>query len=111
TVFLIRLPANCATFFPAPVLPVKVTAFTKGWAITFSICSPEISNILQQSVGKPASLTISEIANAQPLTLDACFNKPQFPAIKAGATNLKTCQNGKFQGIMAKTTPIGSWAI
>ncbi len=29
------------------------------------------------------------------------------PAIKPGAANRNTCQNGKFHGITASTTPIG----
>ena len=35
------------------------------------------------------------------------FGDP-FQAISAGAANLKTCQNGKFHGMMARTTPSGS---
>jgi hypothetical protein len=49
------------------------------------------------------------MASPQPGTLLACFNKPTFPAISAGAANRKTCQYGKFQGITARTGPSGSY--
>ena len=47
------------------------------------------------------------MAKAQPETLDACFKTPVLPAINAGAKKRKTCQKGKFQGITAKTVPMG----
>ena len=56
----------------------------------------------------PPRTKISSIASAQPGTFDACFSTPALPAISAGAANRKTCQNGKFHGMMASTTPSGS---
>src|SRR5204862_542359 len=47
------------------------------------------------------------IANAHCGTIDACFRRPTFPAINAGAANRSTCQNGKFQGMTARTAPSG----
>ena len=35
--------------------------------------------------GNPAFLTISSIFREQPQTLEACFNTPALPAIRAGA--------------------------
>src|SRR5690606_26256914 len=98
-------PAFSATFFPASVLPVKVTALTSGCSMILPTFLPETNKVVKTFSGKPASNTNSSISKAQPLTLDACFKTPQLPAIKLGAKNLKTCQNGKFQGIIAKITP------
>src|SRR6266581_4705671 len=60
--------------------------------------------------GKPACRKIASMARAQPGTLEACFNIPALPAMSAGAANRKTCQNGKFQGMTASTTPNG-WKV
>ena len=60
-----------------------------------------------RSSGKPASWNTSSIASAQPGTLLACFRSAPLPAISAGAAKRKTCQNGKFHGITASTTPSG----
>ena len=47
------------------------------------------------------------MASAQPSTFEACLRTPPLPAISAGAAKRKTCQNGKFHGITASTTPSG----
>ncbi|MCY1182796.1 hypothetical protein D9M73_233740 [compost metagenome] len=39
----------------------------------------------------------------------AGFNTTQFPAASAGASFHTAINNGKFQGIIWPTTPIGSW--
>ena len=52
-------------------------------------------------------INISSIAREHPGTFGECFNNPAFPAMSAGAANLNTCQNGKFQGITANTIPKG----
>src|SRR5690625_3450941 len=44
-------------------------------------------------------------------TLDACFRRLVFPAMVAGAAKRRTCQKGKFQGITARITPRGLYAI
>ena len=53
------------------------------------------------------NLKIASIAKAQPGTLEACFDMTALPAMSAGAANRKTCQNGKFHGMTASTTPNG----
>ena len=107
TDFFSAEPAIAATDFPAGMLPVNVTAFTFGFSMTVFTSLPLISNVRNTFSGKPASVTSFSIASAQPATLLACFSKPVFPAISAGARNRKTCQNGKFQGITASTVPSG----
>ena len=50
------------------------------------------------------------MASAHCGTLEACLSSPTLPAISAGAAKRKTCQNGKFHGIIASTTPSGWYA-
>ena len=47
------------------------------------------------------------IANAQPVVFSECFKTTPFPAIRAGAANLRTCQKGKFQGMIESIIPRG----
>ena len=61
-------------------------------------------------LGNLACARISSIASAHPGTFEACFSTPALPAISAGAAKRKTCQNGKFHGMTASTTPSGSKA-
>ncbi len=50
------------------------------------------------------------MASAHCGTLDACLRTATLPAMSAGAANRNTCQNGKFHGITASTTPNGWYA-
>ena len=50
------------------------------------------------------------MASAQLGTFDACLSTAPLPAMSAGAAKRNTCQNGKFQGMIASTTPSGSKA-
>jgi hypothetical protein len=51
---------------------------------------------------------MSSMARAHCGTFEACFSRITFPAMSAGAACLKTCQNGKFHGMMARMGPRGS---
>src|SRR6266498_5018684 len=85
----------------------RVTALTRGLAITFSTCSGSISSVWKTPSANPARQKISSMASAHCGTLDACFSSPTLPAMSAGAANRNTCQNGKFHGMMASTGPSG----
>ena len=65
------------------------------------------ASVRKRFSGKPARRKTSSIASAQPGTLEACFSTAALPAISPGAAKRKTCQNGKFHGITASTTPSG----
>ena len=52
----------------------------------------------------------SSIASEHCGTLEACLSTAVLPAMSAGAAKRNTCQKGKFQGIIASTTPSGSKA-
>src|SRR5207245_614427 len=108
TVFVSIAPAMRATARPAGALPVSVTAFTDGCSITPSTCWLPIIKVRKRFSGKPAWQKIFSIASAQPGTFEACLSTAPLPAMSAGAAKRKTCQNGKFHGITASTTPSGS---
>ena len=108
TLFFSSRPAALATALPARSLPVSVTAFTRGSRMTFSTASFSISKAWKTPSSNPASRKIFSIARAHCGTLDACLSRPTLPAIKAGAANRKTCQKGKFHGMIARMIPNGS---
>ena len=107
TVFFKHSAAVLATFLPAGSLPVRVTAFTKGWRINSSTSPDLMCRLVNSPFGKPLLSKISSMAAAQPGTFEACLSRPPLPAINAGAANRNTCQKGKFQGMTAKIIPRG----
>ncbi len=100
-------PASLATCRPAGSLPVSVAARTRGSSMTAWTWPDEMSSVWKAPSGNPARRMMSSIASAHRGTLEACLSRPTFPAIKAGAANRKTCQNGKFHGMIASTGPMG----
>ena len=107
---MICCPAAAATCSPAALEPVSVTAATRGSAISRATAAPGTSSVRNNPSGSPASRNTSSIASAHCGTFEACFSTAALPAISAGAAKRNTCQNGKFQGMMARTTPSGSKA-
>ena len=58
--------------------------------------------------GRSLRRITSSMARAQPGTFEACLSTAVLPAMSAGAAKRKTCQKGKFQGMIARTTPSGA---
>ncbi len=107
THFLSAAPARAATARPARVLPVNVTAATRGSSITAPTRLSSRRNTWNSPSGTPAVRSTSWIASAQPVTFGACLSRAAFPATRAGAAKRNTCQKGKFHGMIASTVPIG----
>ena len=98
------LPSHCLT---CRALPVRLTAaILESW-ITPAIAGISIIKVRKTPSGNPASRNIDSMARALPGTLLACLRTATLPAIRVGAANRNTCQNGKFQGMSASTTPNG----
>ena len=108
TCFLRLLPARLATRSPTSLEPVRVIAATRGSPISGSIEAPGTSSARNTPSGRPACLTASSMPSAERGTFEACFRTAVLPAISAGARKRITCQNGKFHGMIASTTPSGS---
>ncbi len=113
TLFFSALPAAAATKAPARSLPVSVTAATRGSAIERADTSGTLPaatiRLVNRPSGAPAVRNASSSASAVPETFGACLSSAALPASSAGAAKRMTCQSGKFHGITAKTTPIGSY--
>jgi len=101
-------PASAATSIPAASLPVSDTARTAGWAISAATARAGTSNEVTTPSGSPPSRNTRSIASEAPGTDEACLSATTLPAIRAGAAQRNSCQNGKFHGMMASTTPSGS---
>ena len=72
--------------------------------------SVSISRVWNTPPGNPPRGRCPRCASAHCGTFEACLSRPTFPAISAGAAKRKTCQNGKFHGMMARIGPIG-WKV
>ncbi|GAA1947629.1 hypothetical protein GCM10009798_03430 [Nocardioides panacihumi] len=113
---MIAAPATAAIEDPARSLPVRVTAATRGSSTTrretAGTSSAATTRLRNSPTGAPASAaasaTSASIASAQPVTSGLCLSSAALPAARAAQAKRSTCQNGKFHGITAKTTPIGS---
>ena len=66
---------------------------------------------LLEQAGNPADKKSDSIFSAHCGTFGACFNKIPLPANKAGTAHRNTCQNGKFQGMIRKIKPKGSYEM
>src|SRR6478752_6706029 len=106
-------PAMDAIDEPARSLPVRVTAAIRGSSTTrrdtSGTSSAATTSERNSPAGAPASANSSSIASAQPVTSGLCLSSAAFPAASAADAKRSTCQNGKFHGITANTTPMGSY--
>ena len=107
TLFLRACPAADATDMPARSLPVSVTAAMRGSSISPAMSLDSTKRLVNTPSGRPARRNRSSIASAVCGTFDACFSRPTFPTIRAGAAKRITCHRGKFHGMTASTGPSG----
>jgi hypothetical protein len=70
---------------PAGVLPVRVTAATRGSAITSPMRAEPRRSVRKTPFGAPAASNNSSMANAHPVTFDECLSTVVLPAIRVGA--------------------------
>src|SRR5580704_13113293 len=106
----LTVPAHCSiSNLPTSVEPVKVNLRTIG----FEVISPPISfepPVTQEKTpfGTPARSASSHNANAENGVAVAGFNTIVQPAAKAGPALRVIIAAGKFHGVIAAQTPIGS---
>ena len=92
--------------------PVKAILSTPLWLVSGSPTSaPNPVTTLSTPGGKPASSTsrISSIVDAE-VNSDGLITMVQ-PAAKAGASFQVASSSGEFHGVIAATTPTGSWRV
>ena len=115
TLFLSAVPAAAATAAPARSLPVSVTAATRGSSMirgghvrpTLGVATSSAGEHARRA-GPPSREHLPRSPARSRGTFGACLSSAALPAISAGAAKRKTCQNGKFHGMIASTTPSGS---
>src|SRR5699024_12420967 len=96
---------NC---FPTSVEPVKVILRTSGESINTCVISfAEPCSKLTTPLGTPASWKALNTSIAVKGVAEAGFSTTVHPAANAGATFLVIIAIGKFQGVIAPTTPTG----
>src|SRR5919201_483934 len=104
------VPAHCSiNNLPTSVEPVKVSLRTIG----FEVISPPISfdgPVTQENtpLGTPARSASSQSAKAENGVAVAGFNTIVQPAARAGPALRVIIAAGKFHGVIAAQTPIGS---
>ena len=102
-----RAAGRRATWRPAGTLPVRVTAAIAGPRSARARLGPGSAGCGTGPPESPLRGTSSSSASAQPGTFEACLSTAALPAIRPGAAKRITCQNGKFHGMTASTTPSG----
>ena len=102
--------AHCAiNFFPTAVDPVKLILRTFGCEV---IADPIAAaswpvTMLSTPGGKPARSASTPKASAEYGVCDAGLQTTVQPAASAGPTLRASIAEGKFQGVIMPTTPIG----
>mmetsp|Transcript_31412 Transcript_31412/g.57033 ORF Transcript_31412/g.57033 Transcript_31412/m.57033 type:complete len:246 (+) Transcript_31412:980-1717(+) len=100
--------AAAASFFPTAVLPVNPIFLTPWLEVNSSpmaLASP--TTMVKTSFGTPARMARFAKTMAVSGVDSAGFRTTGHPAAKAGATLRVIMLMGKFQGVMAPTTPTG----
>jgi hypothetical protein len=106
----LTVPAHCCiSSLPVRVEPVKLSLRTVG----FEVSSPPMATAspvttLKTPAGMPARSARTARARAERGVCGAGFRTTVQPAARAGDTLRVTMAFGKFQGVMAAHTPMGS---
>ncbi len=101
--------AYCIIIRPVVVSPVKAILPIRGFdASGFPASNPKPLTMFNTPGGNKSP---TSSANTRILAgvCSAGFNTKQLPAASAGASFHTAINNGKFQGMICPTTPIGSW--
>ncbi len=94
---------------PTAVEPVKLSLRTKGLAVNTApmTCADPVTTF-NVPAGKPARTASSQSANAVKGVADAGLTMTVHPAARAAATLRVTMAAGRFHGVIAAQTPMGS---
>ena len=94
---------------PAAVDPVKATLSVPGWVTRCSPRSRPPGTTLTTPAGTPASSRASASTKLLSGASGGGLTTTVQPAASAGATFQADSVTGAFHGMMAATTPTGSW--
>src|SRR5262249_52771056 len=103
--------AACISCLPTAVDPVKAILRTSGWPTSTSPIGRDLAPVttLNTPGGRPASAVSAARASAVSGVAEAGLGTAGQPGARAGAVLPGTHVAGKFQGVIAPTTPTG-WA-
>ena len=93
---------------PTAVEPVKVILSMPGCATIALPVSPKPVSTLRMPLGRPTSSRMPASATAVSGVCSAGFRMTALPIASAGAIFIAAIISGKFQGMMAPTTPTAS---
>jgi hypothetical protein len=97
---------------PTSFEPVKLTARSAGcWRSAAPMLRPAPVTVLSTPAGRPASASTRASSRAMTGVSEAGLRTTLLPAISAGASLRAGVSNGSFHGVIARTTPSGSWIV
>ena len=104
--------ARVITSLPTSVDPVKATLATSGCSASrVPTTEPLPVTTCRTPSGRPASRPSSARRSAVSGVISAGFTTMVLPVARAGPTFHEVMATGKFHGMMAPTTPSGSWKV
>ena len=107
--FLSVAEARAMISFPTAVEPVNETMSTSGWSTSaWPASGPKPGTMFTTPGGKPASWNIDASSIAVEGVSSEGFRTTVLPAASAGPSFQIAIFRGKFQGVIAATTPTGS---
>ena len=109
---IILSAAMWAMCLPVAVPPVNDTRLTSGcFVIASPITEPRPSSTLIRPFGRPACSHRRASSSAISGVTSAGLMTTALPAASAGATFCASLATGEFHGVIAATTPIGSYTL
>ncbi len=106
-----RAPHAAATLAPVASEPVNEMARMPGCSTTAAPASPAPCTRLRTPPGRPASCRASARRTAQSGASSDGLRTTALPAIMAGQAFQAGMATGKFQGVIAPTTPRGARSV
>ena len=104
--------ARAITSRPTSVEPVKATLATSGWSTSRApTTGPVPTTTWSTPSGIPAARANSANRRAVSGVISAGLTTMVLPVAKAGPIFHEAMAMGKFHGMMAATTPSGSWKV
>ena len=92
--------------WPAPVEPVKLTLAMPGWPVSaVPVVGPSPRTTLTMPAGMPARTASSATRREEKGVISEGFSTTALPAASAGPSFQPAIDRGKFQGVIAATTP------
>src|SRR5688572_2646836 len=109
TGFPFERPASCMILRPVTVDPVNDIKSTSGCsASALPTIEPSPGTTFSTPGGSPASIASSANLSAELDAISDGLSTTVLPAASAGANLSTALTDGKFQGVIAPTTPRGS---